>query len=79
MNYPALMKLSYSLRDNLTLDVLLFSFLYFKQILLGFKHNRSLYLLLLKSVRFASWEVISLKLRMKTVEELGRVQTIHFP
>ena len=79
MNYPALMKLFYSLRDNLTLDVLLFSFLYFKQILLGFKHNRSLYLLLLKSVRFASWEVISLKLRMKTVEELGRVQTIHFP
>ena len=79
MNYPALMKLFYSLRDNLTLDVLLFSFLYFKQILLGFKHNRSLYLLLLKSVRFASWEVITLKLRMKTVEELGRVQTIHFP
>ena len=79
MNYPALMKLFYSLRDNLTLDVILFSFLYFKQILLGFKHNRSLYLLLLKSVRFASWEVISLKLRMKTVEELGRVQTIHFP
>ena len=73
------MKLFYSLRDNLTLDVLLFSFLYFKQILLGFKHNRSLYLLLLKSVRFASWEVITLKLRMKTVEELGRVQTIHFP
>ena len=79
MNYPALMKLFYSLRDNLTLDVILFSFLYFKQILLGFKHNRSLYLLLLKSVRFASWEVISLNLRMKTVEELGRVQTIHFP
>ena len=72
MNYPALMKLFYSLRDNLTLDVLLFSFLYFK-------HNRSLYLLLLKSVRFASWEVITLKLRMKTVQELGRVQTIHFP
>ena len=79
MNYPALMKLFYSLRDNLTLDVILFSFLYFKQILLGFKHNRSLYLLLLKSVRFASWEVMGLKLRMKTVEELGRVQTIHFP
>ena len=68
MNYPTLKKLFYSLRDNLTLDVLLFSFLYFKQILLGFKHNRSLYLLLLKSVRFASWEVISLKLRLKEVK-----------
>ena len=68
MNYPALMKLSYSLRDNLTLSVLLFYFLYFKQILLGFKHNRSLYLLLLKSARFASWEVVGLKLGLKELK-----------
>ena len=42
MNYPALMKLFNSPRDNLTLDVLAFAlpFLYFKQILLGFKHDR---------------------------------------
>ena len=45
MNYPALMKLSYSPRDNLTLHVLAFAlpFLYFKQFLLGFKHDRLLH------------------------------------